>query len=86
MMIHMQNYITNEVNRLVEQQVAAKITEFTRRQSEAAQELLSRPLQEQRMAMFLTGFANADQQASVDAENLAILARAVSVSGHSSPQ
>ena len=82
----MQNYITNEVNRLVEQQVAAKITEFTRRQSEAAQEFLSRPLQEQRMAMFLTGFANADQQASVDAENLAILARAVSVSGHSSPQ
>jgi hypothetical protein len=80
MMSHMQNYLSSEVNRLVEQQVQFQMAEFNRQQMQAEQDFINRPLKEQRMALWLTRFAKDDEDTNVDAGNLAVLARAVAVS------
>ena len=83
MMAHMQSYLHSEVNRLVGQQVQLQMAEFNRQQVEADQDFINRPLKEQRMALWLARFAKEHEETTVDAGNLAVLARAVSVSGPS---
>ena len=80
MLAHMQSYLHSEVNRLVEQQVQFQMAEFNRQQMDAEQDFLNRPPKEQRMALWLTRFAKEHEETNVDAGNLAVLARAVSVS------
>jgi hypothetical protein len=80
MLEHMEQYVSQEVNRLVEQKVEAQMAEFNRQQVHAQQDFLNRPLNEQRMALWLARFAQDNNESQVDAGNLAMLAKAVSVS------
>jgi hypothetical protein len=79
-MTNVQHYVSEEVSRLVQHQVQAQMAEFTRQQQNAQREFLTRPLEEQRMALFLLKFSDANTGSNTEADNLSTLARAVSVS------
>lgn len=79
-MTNVQHYVSEEVSRLVQHQVQAQMAEFTRQQQIAQREFLTRPLEEQRMALFLLKFADDNTGTGNEANNLSTLARAVSVS------
>jgi hypothetical protein len=76
-----QQFISDEVSRQVEVRVRQEMTAYHAKQAAADHDFLNRPIKEQSMAIFLTRFAQESSQSAVDKDNLAILARAIAVSG-----
>jgi hypothetical protein len=76
----MKQYVAEEVDNLVQEKVEAQMAEFSRQQMHAQQDFLNRPLGEQQLALSLTRLAQDNNQSQVDAGNLAMLVKAVSVS------
>jgi hypothetical protein len=78
--LHVRDELQPDSREAVEQEVARRLEEFKVDFYKTQGDFTRRPYEEQAMALFLTGFAKEHEVRGIDAQNIATLSRAVTVS------